>query len=78
MHLRGTFLGGEGLKLLLIITNLRLFCIGRTNFFTILVGGPLLETRFLGRTLLEKSAFLASKLRDGPLLEHGPLIEFLW
>ena len=26
--------------------------------------------------LLEKSAFLASKLGDGPLLEHGPLIEF--
>ena len=27
--------------------------------------------------VLKKSAFLASKLRDGPLLEHGPLIDFL-
>ena len=27
--------------------------------------------------LVEKSAFLASKLGNGPLLEHGPLIEIL-
>ena len=27
--------------------------------------------------LLEKSAFLASKLGNGPLLEHGPVIEIL-
>ena len=28
--------------------------------------------------LLEKSAFLASKLGNGPLLEHGQVIEILW
>ena len=44
--------------------------------FLIFVGGPLLEARFLGN-LLEKS-FLGSKLGNGPLLEHGPLIEILW
>ena len=46
------------------------------NFFSIFVGGPLLEYHFLGN-LPEKLAFLASKLMDGPLLEHGSLIEFL-
>ena len=40
------------------------------------MGGPLLEAGFLGN-LLEKSAFLASKLGNGSLLEHGPLIEIL-
>ena len=39
------------------------------------MGGPLLEARFLGN-LLEKSAFLASKLGNGPLLEHGPVKRF--
>ena len=30
-----------------------------------------------GGNLLEKLSFLASKLGNGPLLEHGPLIEIL-
>ena len=38
------------------------------------MGEPLLEARILGN-LLEKSAFLASKLGNWPLLEHGPVIE---
>ena len=29
------------------------------------------------KKLLEKSTFLASKLGNGPLVEHGPLIEIL-
>ena len=36
------------------------------------MGGRLLEAHFCW-----KLAFLASKLGDGPLLEHGPLIGFL-
>ena len=44
--------------------------------FSIFVGGPLIETQFFGN-LHEKSAFLASKLGNGPLLEHWPVIEIL-
>ena len=40
-------------------------------YFSIFMDEPLLEARFLGK-LLEQSACLASKLRKGPLLEHGP------
>ena len=42
-----------------------------------IVGGHVLEAQF-GGNLLEKSVFLASKLGDGHLLEHGPLRDFLW
>ena len=65
-----------GTRNLLLITNSMLFCIRyRTDSISIFVCGRLLEAKFWGN-LHEKLTFLASKLGYGPLLEHGPLIEF--
>ena len=47
-----------------------------TDFFSIFMGSLYKRHDFWGN-LLEKSAFLASKLGNGPLLEHGPVIEIL-
>ena len=40
----------------------------------------LLEAQFFWKICLKKTAFLFSKLGNGPLLEHGPVIEIftLW
>ena len=48
----------------------------RVIFFNIHRRAFIIGSIFLGN-LLEKSAFLASKLGNGPLLEHGPVIEIL-
>ena len=45
-------------------------------FFRNICGWAFIRLDFLGN-MLEKSTFLASKLGNGPLLEHGPLIEIL-
>ena len=39
--------------------------------------GPIFFSIFEGGPLLEGSAFLASKMGNGPLLVHGPVIEIL-
>ena len=46
-------------------------------FFFNIRGWAFIRGSIYGKICLKKSAFLASKLGNGPLLEHGPLIEIL-
>ena len=67
----GQFIGGGGIEIL--------FNIGSIFFFNIHWWAFIRGSIFLGNWL-EKSAFffLSSKLGNGPLLEHGHLIEIFW
>ena len=63
---------------LLLITNLRCFCITQDRFFFNIHGWAFIRGSIFGEICFKKSAFLVSKLGSRPLLEHGPLIEISW